>query len=74
MNTQLQAEYNELHKVMSVAQQTYLNDRTPANWTAYLAADEAFHPVMVRMSQARMQAQIDAMSDEGFEDFRKMIN
>jgi len=74
MNAQLQAEYNELYESMARAEQNYRTNRTPENWEVYLAADKAFMPVMVRMSQAMMQAQIDAMGAETFKSFRQMTD
>lgn len=74
MNSQLEATYRELSAAASKAQYAYLDDRTPANWNAYLAADEALRPVAVKFNQARMQAQIDAMSAEDFAEFRQRID
>ena len=61
-NEAIEIEYRRRHELVSRAQQTYLDNRTPANWQAYLDADAGFTYFRIRSGQLMMQAQIDRMS------------
>lgn len=52
--------YQQIAQANSELQQTYLNDKTPENWEAYIKhSDEVFQPAYVEHSQVQMQQQID---------------
>lgn len=52
--------YRQIAQTNSELQQAYLNDKTPANWDAYVKhSDEVFQSAYVEHSQAQMQQQLD---------------